>query len=114
MVHDSPTLDRIFGILRHPHRRHTVSVLADAETPVTLRDVTNEIVDREYDAPLYDVPSDAVRETYLSLVHVHVPMLEDAGLVEYDPDRKRIEATDLGAVRPVLEETDKCPVESCR
>ncbi|GAB3667827.1 hypothetical protein GCM10028856_11910 [Halopiger thermotolerans] len=67
---------------------------------MTLRDVSNTVVNKTYGAPLTDVPSDAVTDVYLSLLHVHVPMLEDAGLIEYDPHRERIEALDLeGATR---------------
>nr|WP_226482611.1 hypothetical protein [Natrinema amylolyticum] len=83
---------------------------------MTVRDVSNEVVAREYAAPLPDVPSEDVKRVYLSLLHVHLPMLADANVIDYDPDRGVIEDTDLEAVEPLfstISETD-VPIEPAR
>ncbi|AEH36410.1 hypothetical protein Halxa_1782 [Halopiger xanaduensis SH-6] len=107
--------DHLFRALSHPYRRHAIAALASTNS-MTLRDVSNTVVSRTYGAPLTDVPSDAVTDVYLSLVHVHVPLLEDAGLLEYDPHRERIEAVDLeGAMRLLsVVADDRSPVGSAR
>ncbi|UIO98953.1 hypothetical protein Hbl1158_10445 [Halobaculum sp. CBA1158] len=45
-------------------------------------------VPRDYDAPL-DPP--AVERVSISLAHVHLPKLADAGVVEYDADARTVE-----------------------
>ncbi|WP_222920138.1 hypothetical protein [Natrinema sp. SYSU A 869] len=69
---------------------------------MTVRDVSNEVVAREYAAPLPDVPSADVKRVYLSLLHVHLPLLADANVINYDPDRGVIEDINLEAVEPLL------------
>lgn len=69
---------------------------------MTVRDVTNEILTRDAADHLPDVPSDTVKRTYLSLLHVHIPMLADADLIEYDPDRGVIDAAAIDDIEPLL------------
>lgn len=102
MTADPATRDERYRALSHCRRRRVLATLADAGGTMTVRDVATEIVTREHDAPLPDVPCDAFRKTYHSLIHVHVPMLADADLIEYDPDRLVIEDATLADVRPLL------------
>lgn len=69
---------------------------------MTVRDVSNEVVAREYAVPLPDVPSDDVKRVYLSLIHVHLPLLAEADMIDYDSKRGVIEDTDLEDIRSLL------------
>lgn len=91
-----------FRLLAHAYRRQLLAALVATDGSVTVRDVRNEIVTRETAASLADVPAADVKRISLSLRHVHVPMLADADVIDYDPNRGVIEAADLEAVRPLL------------
>ena len=91
-----------FRLLAHSYRRQVLAALADTDGSVTVRDVRNGIVTCETAASLSDVPAAEIKRVYLTLLHVHVPMLADAGVIDYDPDRGVIEAADLETVRPLL------------
>lgn len=105
MSTDSSPVDRFCTILSDHERRSALTALAAGDTPMTLRDVTHEVVEREYDARISDAPSDAVEDVYLSLVHVHVPMLADAEVIEFDSNREVIEDVDLNDLEPLLSAT---------
>lgn len=67
--------------LDHRYRRRTLRRLRGE--PVHLADLAGEIA-REH-------PGDPEPErVYVELYHVHVPKLEDAGLVAFDPDEKTV------------------------
>lgn len=111
MASNPSAVDQLLQILGHSYRRHALAILADANNPITIRDVTNGIVSRDYTAQLQDVPSDDIMRVYLSLVHIHIPMLRDADLIEYDPTRELIEETDLSDVQPLLSEMGEDQLE---
>lgn len=102
MSQTAPADANPFRLLAHPYRRQLLAALADTDGSVTVRDVRNEIVTRETAASLPDVPAAETKRVYLTLLHIHVPMLADAGVIDYDSDRDVIEAADLEAVRPLL------------
>lgn len=90
-------------VLANPRRRLALALLEASETPVTVRDIAHEIATREHDEPLPEIPSETVTRIYSSLYHVHVPKLEEAGVIEYDVDRRRIDDVALDSLRPILE-----------
>lgn len=96
---DSPEptvdLDAQLNVLSNARRRRALAVLARTEPPVTIRDVTNAVATGEYDAPLDEVPSEAVTRIHARFTHVHVPLLVETDVIDYDPDRRRIEAVSL-------------------
>lgn len=76
-------LDGLFDALANRRRRDVLSYLegADADT-VEFRDLVAAVVDAEADRAAgtgYD------ERVALALCHAHLPKLERAGLVEYDP-----------------------------
>lgn len=100
----SPAIDvstqlDIVGVSR---RRLALEVLAANETPLTLRDLATEIVTREHDASLPDVPANAVMAVHVSLSHVHIPKLVDADVIDYDETRQHIQEVNLEHLEPVL------------
>ncbi|NIB98363.1 hypothetical protein [Halobacterium sp. R2-5] len=83
---DSLPRDDVYALLASERRRYVLSVLREHES-LSLPDLADEVALREHDAPLPQVPEDAVLQVYLSLWHVHVPKLTDADVVAYDQDR---------------------------
>ncbi|MUV56291.1 hypothetical protein [Halogeometricum sp. CBA1124] len=81
-----------YRLLSAERRRELLDVFDDRSGPLALDSLAAEIATRddELDAP--DAADDAVlTRVASSLHHVHLPKLHDAGVVEYDPDSRRIE-----------------------
>lgn len=95
-------LDIQFDLLADSRRQLALRVLDEHESPVTLRDLANEIVTREHDAALPNVPSSAVRDVHASLHHVHLPKLSDADVIDYDTTRNRVTGVDHDDLQPML------------
>lgn len=76
--------DDLFNTLSHPRRRFLLHLLQTAETPVGVEELTTKLAtwETQRSAPNRSgVNRDAI-ET--SLVHNHLPMMAQAGLVMYD------------------------------
>lgn len=74
-----------FRVLADFRRRHVLDVLEDADEPCGLDGLATAIEARE----VRTADADDVR---ITLHHVHLPMLDDAGLVEYDPATGTVES----------------------
>lgn len=98
------SLGSLFELLANRRRRYVIGCLQEFDEPVALADLANEVTAREQDVPLSDVLADAVRRTYTSLYHMHVPKLADAGFVEYD---REIETVALSASPEQLERLER-------
>ena len=83
-------LDAIFTALADPRRRYVVVCLDEQSIPSTLRDLAIRVAALEAGVPVADVPPEAIEPTYLELLHHHVPLLEAANVVDYDPARERV------------------------
>ncbi len=79
-------LDAYFTVLSNQRRRHVVDCLQEHRNPMALSDLADEVAVREHDSPVTEIPAEEVSEIQISLYHVHVPKMEDAGLVDYDQD----------------------------
>ena len=87
-------VDEIFESLAHPHRRHAIRCLGEYEEPITATDLADEIVGRENDSAVSEIPSEEAHQVYLSLYHQHLPKLDSAGIVRYDQDREMVQLVD--------------------
>lgn len=101
MAPDRPSGDRLGGQTEdggYPasldDRERYVLYCLSRHGNMALWDVADELVVWETGNRLPDVPADVCRTTYLSLYHTHVPRLERAGLVVYEPDRDRLALSD--------------------
>lgn len=93
----SPT--RIFSLLADDRRRHTMRYLARTVGAVAIGEVAEEIALREG-----DLTRDRYERVVTGLFHTHVPLLSEAGLIRYDPEREvvtRLPAADQ--LSPYLE-----------
>ena len=97
------SFDTVFSLLSHRRRRVVLELLLTHDRGLTLRDLRNEIVEKEYGAEIIEANNDQVKQTLVSLYHIHIPVLAEAGLVIYDQDRMLVEPTEkIGLLEPLL------------
>lgn len=95
--------DRLFRTLTAPRRWAVVSILAGRRAPVSVSDLATLLAAREAGVSPLDVPRAGRRPVAISLRHVHLPMLADVGLIEYD------EASNAVAPSAPLRMDDRSP-----
>jgi hypothetical protein len=72
----TPSIETVFEILHDDRRREICRYLVtDAPGVVTIDEITDELADDEQER----------RRLALNCHHRHLPKLDDAGLIEYDP-----------------------------
>lgn len=98
---DGYSRDELFRILAHERRRQVLATLWATESGVPVDELATRLASAESRAD--ESTSEAARkEVETSLVHVHLPKLVDAGLVEWcDRERKQaVEPTAEGDALP--------------
>ncbi len=83
--------DERYSLLASARRRLALDLLAETETTAHLEEFAAGIAAREATAP---TDGDAIEHVAISLHHVHLPVLSDAGVLDYDPERHVIEPAD--------------------
>lgn len=78
--------DTVFSLLAAGRRRAVLRTLEAADGELPLSVLTREVAVAEGVAP--DADAGRFKTVYVSLYQTHVPALADAGVVEYDAERK--------------------------
>lgn len=79
----------LFDTLSTPVRRHTMAVLSEPSEPIGVGELTSRVEKRLED--------DDDRQLEIEVLHVHLPALADAGLVEWHQAERLVSATARGA-----------------
>lgn len=82
-----------YELMADAKRRAVVSVLDPDEPPVSLADLARQVAAHETEGTIdgeCELPP--LQHVHLSLYHVHVPKLADAGVVSFDTDRNTVTA----------------------
>ncbi|WP_226041522.1 hypothetical protein [Natrinema sp. DC36] len=95
---DRETLDAVFRALADERRRTVLSVLSNQYHPIGTETLARDVAAREAETTARAVPRDHVDDVEASLVHVHLPLLADAGLIG-DDETDRISYGGHPAVR---------------
>lgn len=90
-----------FRLLAADRRRLTLDVLEGNTSPVDLDELAAGIAAREDGIGACE---SAVERVAVDLHHVHLPKMDDVGVVEYDPAARRVEPT--GVVLDALDPID--------
>lgn len=80
--------DEYYRLLSDERRRTVLRALTDVERPIAVGELAREVAERETDG---GASVSAVRGVETDLHHVHLPMLDDHGIVEYDWQANRVE-----------------------
>ncbi|QLG60740.1 DUF7344 domain-containing protein [Halorarum salinum] len=91
---DERSADVVLDLLADQRRRDVLACLEGSTQSIPLTELAEDIAARENEGSLTEVPNAEVRTIQLSLHHVHLPKLDDAGAVEYDRDRNLTRASE--------------------
>lgn len=83
---DTLTESDRFRLLSAKRRRLILELLSESTAPVVLEELAAAVRTRE------DEPGERDGDVAVALHHVHLPMLADLGVIDYDPSSKRIRA----------------------
>lgn len=81
------SLTDLYDALANDRRRTTLATLTEVESPVDGETLARYVAEAEQEALERGIPDETVERIHASLYHVHLPRLDAAGLLEYDPDR---------------------------
>lgn len=83
-------LDVVFDILKNQRRRHVLRYLRENET-TTLSDLAEHVAALENEKDVRSLTSSERKRVYVGLYQCHLPRMSDAGVIDFDSDRGRIE-----------------------
>ena len=89
----APELDTVLDVCGHKHRRVVLAALANQHQSLSIDDLTNAIVKHDHHTPSSEAADETIAKIRTGLHHVHLPMLAEAELVHYDPERPLVEPT---------------------
>jgi hypothetical protein len=96
----SVTYDECFDLLSNHRRRYTLHYLKQNGEAVTLSDLSETVAAWENGIPVEELSYDERKRVYTSLQQVHLPRMDDAGVVSFDDREGVVE------VGPAAEELD--------
>ncbi|MCG1004317.1 MULTISPECIES: hypothetical protein [Halobacterium] len=91
---DAPTEDELFDVLANRRRRYAVHALDDADGATEIGDVAEQVAAWEYGVDVEQVSYEERKRVYTALQQSHFPMMDDAGVVDFDKNRGTVEPTD--------------------
>lgn len=87
------SVDDLFDVLSPARRRETLAVLTECHSAVDVESLARDVAARERDVAPDTLSESDVEEVHVTLHHVHLPKLDDAGLVDYHRDDGSVTAT---------------------
>ena len=84
-------LDVTFEVLKNRRRRLVLEYLRDTEETVTIGELAEHIAAIENDISVKQLNAQQRKRVYVGLYQCHLPKMDDAGVVDFDQNRGRIE-----------------------
>ncbi len=90
-----PSKEEVFEVLSNRRRRQTLHYLLQKEDETaTKREISRQLAAWENDEPVDMVSSSERKRVYIALHQTHLPKLDEAGLIDYEPAQGIITLTD--------------------
>ncbi|MFP8952284.1 hypothetical protein ACLI4Z_04810 [Natrialbaceae archaeon A-arb3/5] len=90
----SLTSETVHELLANTRRRHLLSILNRSGTE-PIDDLALKIAARERNEPVERIDEESRQRIAVSLVHKHIPMLEDHDIVRYNSDTRSVALMDV-------------------
>lgn len=92
---EESTEEMVFSVLATARRREALRFLEAHDGETSVKELTAHLGEQEGRDP--DNPSE-LKAVYVSLVQNHLPLLEEAGIVRYNKERRLVRLTDRAEV----------------
>ncbi|WP_435179757.1 DUF7344 domain-containing protein [Halorussus sp. AFM4] len=89
--------EEVFDAVKNLRRRYVLYYLQRYGGPVELGELAEQIAAWENDATVSEVSPGQRKSVYSALHQTHLPKLEAAGVLRYDPDRSLVKSTEEAA-----------------
>lgn len=86
-----PRLDTLLEVVENDRRRRTIQFLADHTGRVEIGDLAEHLAEQANDCPATGPTSTQRKREYVALYQLHLPKLDEVGIVEYDKNRGTVE-----------------------
>lgn len=94
IIAEADQIDELFNCLGHARRRHLITVVAAESRSISVDSVIDEIAAIESNADIQSSSDDSVDSIAVSVVHCHLPKLQNAGIVAVDGETSTVTAGD--------------------
>jgi hypothetical protein len=81
-----PEKNELYDLLSNHRRRYVIHFCKQADGPITLSDLAEQVAAREQDKSVPELTSAERKRVYTSLQQTHLDRLADAGMIEYEGD----------------------------
>lgn len=88
------TQDTVYDLLSNGRRRFVISRLRRAEGPVSVNELSEAVAAWENGIPEEELTDKQIKRVYVSLYQIHIPKLDEAGLVAYDKESGQVQLTE--------------------
>lgn len=85
------TFDEIFEILSNNRRRQVIRYLGDTDEPIAIGTLAEQIAADETEKAVDELTSQERKRVYVGLYQVHLPKMDDMGVISFDTPRGMIE-----------------------
>jgi len=92
---NSSLIDELFEVLSNRRRRYVVYFLKQTIQPVEIGTLATQIAAWETDQPMAEVTRAERKRVYTSLQQVHLPRMDNVGLIRFEKPSSLIEPTPL-------------------
>lgn len=87
------TQDTVYDLLSNKRRRFVISKLRRTDGAVSVNELSEAVAAWENDVEIDELTDKQIKRVYVSLYQIHIPKLDEAGLVDYDKDAGEVELT---------------------
>ena len=97
---NEPSVDELFDVLGDERRRRVLAVLAERQSPIDAKQLAFAVATRGNDDTV-TLSESVVEDVHVTLHHVHLPKLDEAGLVDFDRDDHTVATTTAADAVPI-------------
>lgn len=86
-----PGFDALLNVCEHEHRRIVLATFVEEPCIRSVQELGMRIIEQNHQIPAEEATDELHAQIAISLHHVHLPMIQSAGIIAYDAEEKLVE-----------------------